>query len=179
MLRHCLRFQANFPFLNSMSVEDALKAGIPSTGQENGAQFSKTQSSFMSGIRIPMWILRLDNLILDTITNMKDPLGSNRASIIEYIETSSPLLTKAKIDAEFEKMKKMTHQQATAFAVKAVAEVEAAIYEAKMAAKEAEVAEADAELAKVFAMRERRKPHFDYSDTETGFPMRYVECCKK
>lgn len=175
--------------------------------------------------KMPMKNPRLDSLILDTITNLKDPLGSNRASIAEYIEekhsappnlerllkaelktlinsrklikvkhryriaassskssekkTSSPLLTKAKIDAELEKMKKMTRQQAAAFAVKAVAEAEAAIYEAEMAAKEAEVAEADAELAKVFAMRARRKPHFDYSDIETGFQMRYVECCKK
>ncbi|KAI3495838.1 hypothetical protein L1887_38184 [Cichorium endivia] len=65
-----------------------------------------------------------------------------------------------KIDAELENMKKMTCQKATAFAVKAVAEAKATIYEAEVVAKEAEVAEADAELAKVFAMRERRKPHF-------------------
>ncbi|KAI3808516.1 hypothetical protein L1987_24467 [Smallanthus sonchifolius] len=61
------------------------------------------------------------------------------------------ILTKAEIDAELEKMRSMTPQQAAAMAVKAVAEAEAAILEAERAAREAETAEADAKLAKVFA----------------------------
>ncbi|KAD5960936.1 hypothetical protein E3N88_12409 [Mikania micrantha] len=61
------------------------------------------------------------------------------------------ILTKAEIDAELEKMKGMTPQQAAAMAVKAVAEAEAAIAEAERAAREAEAAEADARLAKVLA----------------------------
>ncbi|XP_023751851.1 single myb histone 1 isoform X1 [Lactuca sativa] len=79
-------------------------------------------------------------------------------------ETSgNKIITKAEIDAELEKMKMMTPQEAAAVAVKAVAEAEAAILEAERAEREAEVAEADAELAKGFAaaaMRALKKTAF-------------------
>lgn len=65
--------------------------------------------------------------------------------------SATKILTKAEIDAELEKMRSMTPQQAAAVAVKAVAEAEAAISEAERAEREAEAAEADAELARVFA----------------------------
>ncbi|KAL8211082.1 hypothetical protein R6Q57_005519 [Mikania cordata] len=151
---------------------------------------------------------RLDDLILETTANQKDPCGSSRAYIenkhlappnldkllkaelntltdsgklvkiknrykiaptlnLDSKKSPSPLLinaspeccpmnaikilTKAEIDAELEKMKGMTPQQAAAMAVKAVAEAEAAIAEAERAAREAEAAEADARLAKVLA----------------------------
>ncbi|KVI08924.1 telomere repeat-binding factor 1-like [Cynara cardunculus var. scolymus] len=64
---------------------------------------------------------------------------------------ATKILTKADIDAELEKMRSMTPQQAAAVAVKAVAEAEAAISEAERAEREAQAAEADAELARVFA----------------------------
>ncbi|CAI9272466.1 unnamed protein product [Lactuca saligna] len=76
-------------------------------------------------------------------------------------ETSgNKIITKAEIDAELEKMKMMTPQEAAAVAVEAVAEAEAAILEAERAEREAEVAEADAE-----------KLHFghEYNEIETGF----------
>ncbi|KAJ9540729.1 hypothetical protein OSB04_027235 [Centaurea solstitialis] len=65
--------------------------------------------------------------------------------------SATKILTKAEIDAELEKMRSMTPQEAAAVAVKAVAEAEAAISEAERAEREAEAAEADAELARVFA----------------------------
>lgn len=61
------------------------------------------------------------------------------------------LLTKAKIDAELEKMKSMSAEEAAAAAAQAVAEAEAAIAEAEAAAREAEEAEAEAEAAQCFA----------------------------
>ena len=60
-------------------------------------------------------------------------------------------LTKHQVIAELEKMKGMTKEEATAFAAKAVAEVEVAIAEAKEAARVAEAAENDAEAAKAFS----------------------------
>lgn len=78
---------------------------------------------------------------------------------LEQKQNSSPraeinttkVLTKAQIDAELEKMRSMTAQEAAAAAARAVAKAEAAIAEAEEAAREAEAAEADAEEAKVFA----------------------------
>ncbi|XP_057491691.1 telomere repeat-binding factor 1-like [Actinidia eriantha] len=161
-------------------------------------------------------IPRLDNLILEAITNLKEPRGSSRAAIAIYIEErylapenlerllaatlklltengklvkvkhqfriappsihtdvkkdSSPsllegkqknspkvdkneikILSKSQIDAELEKMKGMTAQEAAAAAALAVAEAEAAIAEAEEAAREAEKAEAEAEAAQLFA----------------------------
>ncbi|KAI8534800.1 hypothetical protein RHMOL_Rhmol10G0125100 [Rhododendron molle] len=61
------------------------------------------------------------------------------------------ILTKSQIDAELEKMKGMTAQEAAVAAAQAVAEAEAAIAEAEEAAREAEKAEADAEAAQLFA----------------------------
>ncbi|KAF7130589.1 hypothetical protein RHSIM_Rhsim10G0099200 [Rhododendron simsii] len=61
------------------------------------------------------------------------------------------ILTKSQIDAELEKMKGMTAQEAAAAAAQAVAEAETAIAEAEEAAREAEKAEADAEAAQLFA----------------------------
>ncbi|KAI7727097.1 hypothetical protein M8C21_021032, partial [Ambrosia artemisiifolia] len=84
-------------------------------------------------------------------------LNNNSSPLrLEVTQECSPMsttkiLTKADIDAELEKMRCMTPQQAAAMAVKAVAEAEAAIAEAEKAAREAENAEADANLAKVFA----------------------------
>ncbi|XP_052196238.1 telomere repeat-binding factor 1-like [Diospyros lotus] len=59
--------------------------------------------------------------------------------------------TKAEIDAELEKMKSMTAQEAVLAAAQAVAEAEAAIAEAEAAAKDAEQAEEEAEAAQAFA----------------------------
>ncbi|KAK4416342.1 Telomere repeat-binding factor 1 [Sesamum alatum] len=73
----------------------------------------------------------------------KDPSEAERNSVI--------LLTKAKIDAELEKMKSMSAEEAAAAAAQAVAEAEAAIAEAEAAAREAEEAEAEAEAAQCFA----------------------------
>ena len=61
------------------------------------------------------------------------------------------ILSKSQIDAELEKMKGMTAQEAAAAAALAVAEAEAAIAEAEEAAREAEKAEAEAEAAQLFA----------------------------
>lgn len=61
------------------------------------------------------------------------------------------LLSKAKIDAELEKMKSMNAEEAAAAAAQAVAEAEAALAEAEAAAREAEEAEAEAEAAQCFA----------------------------
>uniref|UniRef100_A0A0A9HQE9 Uncharacterized protein n=1 Tax=Arundo donax TaxID=35708 RepID=A0A0A9HQE9_ARUDO len=59
-------------------------------------------------------------------------------------------LTKPQVDAELEKMKGMTREEAAEFAAKAVAEAEVAIAEAEEAARVAEAAETDAEAAKAF-----------------------------
>ncbi|KAJ1284110.1 hypothetical protein BS78_03G179200 [Paspalum vaginatum] len=59
-------------------------------------------------------------------------------------------LSKPQVDAELEKMKGMTKEEAAAFAAKAVAEAEVAIAEAEEAARVAEAAENDAEAAKAF-----------------------------
>ncbi|KAI3462680.1 hypothetical protein Pfo_019343 [Paulownia fortunei] len=161
-------------------------------------------------------ISRLDDLILEAITKLKEPRGSSRHTIAEYIEDhhSAPpdferilaaslklltekgqlikvkhqyriapraisldvgkhpslllangakkdlseaqrngivILTKAQIDAELEKMKSMSAEEAAAAAAQAVAEAEAAIAEAEAAAVEAEEAEAEAEAAHCFA----------------------------
>ncbi|KAH6803376.1 Homeodomain-like/winged-helix DNA-binding family protein [Perilla frutescens var. frutescens] len=160
-------------------------------------------------------ISRLDDVILEAITKLKEPRGSSRLAITEYIEdnysappdlertlpanlkiltengrlikvkhqyriapkllsfgagkepmlllengakkdvpaekTGVVLLTKAKIDAELEKMKSMSAEEAAAAAARAVAEAEAAIAEAEAAAREAEEAEAEAEAAQCFA----------------------------
>lgn len=61
------------------------------------------------------------------------------------------IVTKAQIDAELEKMRNMTPEEAAAAAAQAVAEAEAAIAEAEMAAREADEAEAEAEAARCFA----------------------------
>ncbi|KAF8670934.1 hypothetical protein HU200_050203 [Digitaria exilis] len=65
-------------------------------------------------------------------------------------ENNSEQLTKPQVDAELEKMKVMTKEEAAAFAAKAVAEAELAIAEAEEAARVAEAAENDAEAAKAF-----------------------------
>jgi len=153
-------------------------------------------------------VARLDDLILEAIKKLKEPSGSNKATIAAYIEEqywlpadfqrllstklkalvnsgklmkvnqkyriapSSPSLggistkvysaeemngdnnakqlTKPQVDAELEKMKGMTKEEAAAFAAKAVAEAEVAIAEAEEAARIAELAENDAETAKAF-----------------------------
>ncbi|KAL8472893.1 hypothetical protein ACS0TY_029280 [Phlomoides rotata] len=70
------------------------------------------------------------------------------------------LLTKAKIDAELEKMKSMNAEEAAAAAARAVAEAEAAIADAEAAAREAEEAEAEAEAAQCFADAAQKALHF-------------------
>ncbi|PAN29966.1 hypothetical protein PAHAL_5G262300 [Panicum hallii] len=65
-------------------------------------------------------------------------------------ENNAKQLTKPQVDAELEKMKGMTKEEAAAFAAKAVAEAEVAIAEAEEAARIAEAAENDAETAKAF-----------------------------
>ncbi|KAK2996460.1 hypothetical protein RJ639_024929 [Escallonia herrerae] len=161
-------------------------------------------------------IPRLDELIVEAITVLKEPRGSSRAAIAMYIEeklvappnlerllaenlklltdngklikvkhqyriapslpsfatkkdssllllegkpkvstivemNGTKVLTKAQIDAELEKMRRMTAQEAAAAAAQAVAEAEAAISDAEVAAREAEDAERDAEVAQAFA----------------------------
>ncbi|KAG8051485.1 hypothetical protein GUJ93_ZPchr0001g29856 [Zizania palustris] len=59
-------------------------------------------------------------------------------------------LSKPEVDAELDKMKGMSKEEAAAFAAKAVAEAEVAIAEAEEAARDAEAAEAEAEAAKTF-----------------------------
>ncbi|KAI3451915.1 hypothetical protein Pfo_008580 [Paulownia fortunei] len=175
---------------------------------------ASTEKSQVTGSR--RQISRLDDLILEAITKLKEPRGSSRPAIAQYIEElySAPpdferilaanlkiltengrlikvkhqyriaprsisfaagkesqlllengakkdpseaerngvvLLTKAKIDAELEKMKSMSAEEAAAAAAQAVAEAEAAIAEAEAAAREAEEAEAEAEAAQCFA----------------------------
>jgi len=65
-------------------------------------------------------------------------------------ENNAKQLTKPQVDADLEKMKGMTKEEAAAFAAKAVAEAEVAIAEAEEAARIAELAENDAETAKAF-----------------------------
>ncbi|KAG8373843.1 hypothetical protein BUALT_Bualt11G0067400 [Buddleja alternifolia] len=161
-------------------------------------------------------IPRLDDLILEAITKLKEPRGSSRQTIAQYIEDrqsapsdfertlaaslklltengrlvkvkhqyriaprslssnigkESPLLltngakighsepqrngivilTKAQVDAELERMKSMSAEEAAAAAARAVAEAEAAIAAAEAAAREAEEAEAEAEASNCFA----------------------------
>lgn len=86
------------------------------------------------------------------LTNGKD----KSTSTVEL--NSFMLLTKAQIDAELEKMKSMTAEEAAAAAAQAVAEAEAAIAEAEAAALEAEAAEAEAEAARCFA--DAKSPYF-------------------
>ncbi len=59
-------------------------------------------------------------------------------------------LSKPQVDAELDKMKSMSKEEAAAFAARAVAEAEAAIAEAEEAARAAEAAEAEADAAKAF-----------------------------
>lgn len=66
------------------------------------------------------------------------------------------VLTKADIDAELEKMRSMTPQEAAAAAAHAVKEAEAAIAEAEEAAREAEDAEREAEAAQKYAEAAKR-----------------------
>lgn len=54
------------------------------------------------------------------------------------------------MDAELDKMKSMSKEEAASFAARAVAEAEAAIAEAEEAARAAEAAEAEADAAKAF-----------------------------
>ncbi|GFP90295.1 telomere repeat-binding factor 1 [Phtheirospermum japonicum] len=168
---------------------------------------------------------RIDDVILEAITKLKEPRGSNRSSIAQYINEhylASPdlekilaanlktltenrrlikvknqyriapksvtfsvgkepkllenggstkdyseskkneivLLTKAMIDAELEKMKSMSAEEAAKAAAQAVAAAEAAIAEAEAAAKEAEEAEAEAEAAQCFADAAQRALNF-------------------
>ncbi|TVU34307.1 hypothetical protein EJB05_16138, partial [Eragrostis curvula] len=125
-------------------------------------------------------VARLDDLILEAIKTLKEASGSNKAAIAAYIEVNqkyriaptSPSiggkstkvysaeemngqnnvkqLTKPQVDAELDKMKGMTKEEAAAFAARAVAEAEIAIAEAEEAARVAEAAETDAEAAKAF-----------------------------
>ncbi|CAO2190867.1 unnamed protein product [Urochloa humidicola] len=125
-------------------------------------------------------VARLDDLILEAIKKLKEPSGSNKAAIAAYIEVnqkyriapSSPSLagistkvysaeemngennikrlTKPQVDADLEKAKGMTMEEAAAFAAKAVAEAEVAIAAAEEAAKAAEAAENNAEAANAF-----------------------------
>ncbi|CAH9103689.1 unnamed protein product [Cuscuta epithymum] len=122
-------------------------------------------------------IIRLDNLIMDAISNLREPGGSNKASISSYIEMkrkytiattltlskrrNSPALLlegrqnlspKPETDPHFSKARSsMTRIEVAEAAAKAVAEAEAAIAEAAEAARVAEVAEAEAEAAQAFA----------------------------
>ncbi|KAL6551784.1 hypothetical protein OROGR_007938 [Orobanche gracilis] len=85
----------------------------------------------------------------------KEPLlleyGGTKESSSEAEKNDFVMLTKATIDAELEKMKSMSAEEAAKAAAKAVAEAEAAIAEAEAAAREAEEAEAEAEAAQCFA----------------------------
>ncbi|XP_006644322.1 single myb histone 2-like isoform X1 [Oryza brachyantha] len=59
-------------------------------------------------------------------------------------------LSQPQVDAELDKMKNMSKEEAAAFAARAVAEAETAIAEAEAAARAAEAAEAEADAAKAF-----------------------------
>ncbi|XP_016553244.1 telomere repeat-binding factor 1 isoform X4 [Capsicum annuum] len=122
-------------------------------------------------------MIRLDNLIMEAISSLKEPGGSNKTTIAEYIEAqywappnfkrllSGKLkyLTATgkliKIDLELAKMKHMKPQEAAAAAAQAVAEAEAAIVEAEEADREADAAEADAEAAQAFSVAANKTLH--------------------
>lgn len=65
-------------------------------------------------------------------------------------ENDTKQLTKPQVDAELEKLKGVTQEEAAAFAAKAVAEAEVAMALAEDAARAAEIAENDAETAVAF-----------------------------
>ncbi|KAL3616155.1 hypothetical protein CASFOL_001402 [Castilleja foliolosa] len=177
-----------------------------------------------TGSRKP--ISRIEDVILEAITKLKEPRGSNRSSIAHYInehylapldlekilaanlktltenrrlikvknqyriapksvtfslgkeprlllenggatkdyseskKNEIVLLTKDMIDAELEKMKSMSAEEAAKAAAQAVAAAEAAIAEAEAAAREAEEAEAEAEAAQCFADAAQRALNF-------------------
>ncbi|KAL6530028.1 hypothetical protein OROMI_028673 [Orobanche minor] len=94
----------------------------------------------------------------------KEPLlleyGATKESSSEAEKNDFVMLTKAMIDAELEKMKSMSAEEAAKAAAKAVAEAEAAIAEAEAAAREAEEAEAEAEAAQCFADAAQRALNF-------------------
>ncbi|XP_073278241.1 single myb histone 1-like isoform X1 [Primulina huaijiensis] len=77
--------------------------------------------------------------------------NGTKNTLSEAEKSGAIILTKAQIDAELEKMKSMTAEEAAVAAARAVAEAEAAIAEAEVAAREAEEAEAEAEAARCFA----------------------------
>lgn len=181
------------------------------THMASGAASSDKFHDVASVQQIP----RLDELILEAITKLKEPRGSTRPSIAQYIEehcspspdferslaanlkmlagsghlikvksqyrlapkrsssapeNEQPLLlanasekdpsgaeksdvvplTKSMVDADLEKMKYMSAEEAVKAAAKAVAEAEVAIAEAEKAAQEAEEAEAEAEASRSF-----------------------------
>ncbi|EPS63328.1 hypothetical protein M569_11457, partial [Genlisea aurea] len=162
-------------------------------------------------------ISRLEDVIMEAVSKLKEPRGSSRQSILDYVEDhymtppefgkilsarlklltengklikvkhqyriapsaallnpskvptatatgvkrdgcedSVVVITKAQVDAELEKMKCMTAEEAAAAAAQAVAEAEAAIEAAEIAAREAEEAEAEAEAARCFAIATRK-----------------------
>ncbi|KAG0469801.1 hypothetical protein HPP92_016501 [Vanilla planifolia] len=152
---------------------------------------------------------KMEGLIMEAITWLKEPKGSNKTAIATYIEEQyvvptdfkfllsaklkaligcgklikvkrkyriappSPAIAegrkskasyseakrsedekcmaKLQIDAELERMRNMSAQEAAAAAAQAIAEAEKAIAEAEEATQEAEAAEADAEAAQAFA----------------------------
>ncbi|KAG0471365.1 hypothetical protein HPP92_015911 [Vanilla planifolia] len=154
-------------------------------------------------------ISKMEGLIMEAITWLKEPKGSNKTAIATYIEEQyvvptdfkfllsaklkaligcgklikvkrkyriappSPAIAegrkskasnseakrsedekcmaKLQIDAELERMRNMSAQEAAAAAAQAIAEAEKAIAEAEEATQEAEAAEADAEAAQAFA----------------------------
>lgn len=72
------------------------------------------------------------------------------------------ILTKAEVDAELEKMKSMTPQEAAIAAAQAVKEAEEALAAAEAAAKEAEEAEVEAEAARCFANAAQKSCNFKF-----------------
>ncbi|GAB2279580.1 hypothetical protein Dimus_014223 [Dionaea muscipula] len=157
-------------------------------------------------------LTRLDNIILEALTTLKEPKGADKNAIFSFIEerywappnlkkllssklkfmaangklmkvkhryrigpslasldvrssssdgkhgdqlnfdkNETRVFTKPQVEAELERMRGMTPQEAAALAAQAVAEAEAAIAAAEAAAQEAEAAEAEAEAAQVFA----------------------------
>lgn len=174
-------------------------------------------------------ISRVDDLILDAIAKLKEPRGSSRHAISEFIEDhhSVPsdlerilvanlkaltekgrlvkvkhlyriaprstslhtdkdvandyaeghrndiMLTKAQIEAELEKMRSMTPEEAAAVAARAVAEAEAAIAAAEAAALEAEEAEIEAEEAQCFADAARKSLLTPASIRGTNYNFRF------
>ncbi|XP_031115057.1 telomere repeat-binding factor 1-like [Ipomoea triloba] len=92
------------------------------------------------------------------------PLGGKQMHYLKPEKNATRILTKAQIDAELEKMKNMTAQEAAAAAAQAVAEAEAAIADAEQAAREAEEAEAEAEAAQSLAEATSKALIFQSSD---------------